>query len=203
MFIINPYLRFALIGISILGGAALWATLGVWYGIFFILVGIVLLAGYIFLGTIGPASQALQTGDMAKTEKLLDLTFKPNWLYATNRAFYYMLKGSIALQRKDFEEGERYLKIADSIDLPSPNEKAMLQIQLAQLAASKGRWPQAQQYFKQAKSLQITEPTIKEQLVQLQQIMNQQGQSKAAMRMGKQGQRMMNPGGKRRRPKMR
>lgn len=203
MFVINPYLRFGLIALGIIGGTALWLTLGFWYGIFFIIIGLILLLGYVFLGTIGPAAKTMQTGDIDKAEKMLNLTWRPNFLYSTNRAYYYMLKGSIALSRRDMEEGEKYLKMAEAIEVPTDNEKAMLQIQLAQIAANKGRWNQAQLYYKNAKQLKITEPNIKEQFKQLEQIMNQRGQVKAAQRMGMQGQRPPQPGGKRRRPKMR
>ncbi|MEM1214730.1 MAG: hypothetical protein AAGJ82_03550, partial [Bacteroidota bacterium] len=99
MFIIPPYIRIALIAVGILGGIALSVIFGFWYGFFFILTGVVLLLGLIFLGTVGPAAQALQDADFDKAEKLLSLTPNPNWLYSTNKAYYYMLKGSIAIGR--------------------------------------------------------------------------------------------------------
>jgi uncharacterized protein HemY len=204
MFVIPPYLRFALIAAGLLGGIALWVTLGFWYGIFFLIAAVVLLAGYVFLGTVGPAAKVLQSGDFDKADRLLNLTLRPNWLYATNRAYYYMLKGSVALARKDIEAGEKYLKIAESIDVPTENEKAMLQLQLGQIAASKGNWTKANLHLRKAKEFKITEPALKDQLKQVEQAFAQQNQSKAALRMGKQGQRMMQQsGGKRRRPKMR
>jgi len=205
MFIIPPYIRIALIIVGIVGGIGLWAAFGFWYGFFFLLAGVILLAGLIFMGTVGPASQALQEQDFDKAEKLLNLTPNPKWLYVTNRAYYYMLKGNIALSRRDIEEGERLLKMAESIDVPTDNEKAMLQIQLAQISASRGRWKEAKIYFKKAKECNISEGPIKEQFKELEKIMAQSGQSRAAMRMGKQGHGMMRQMGKskRRRPKMR
>lgn len=203
MFVINPYLRFALIAAGILGGIALWATLGFWYGFFFLLTGIILLIGFLILGPIGPAAQALQIGDFDKAEKLLNLTVNPKWLYVSNRAYYYLLKGSIALSRREIEKGEEYLKIAESLELPTDNEKAMIQIQLGQIAASKDRWPQAQNHLRKAQSYKITQAELKEQIRQFEQVIAQRGQAKVAMRMGKQGHQMMNMGGKRRRPKLR
>ncbi|MEZ4985379.1 MAG: hypothetical protein R2795_10140 [Saprospiraceae bacterium] len=201
MFIIPPYIRFALIALGIAGGIALWAAFGFWYGFFFLLVGIILLLGWIFLGTVGPAAQALQTADFDKAEKLLNLTLSPKWLYATNKAYYYMLRGSIAIARKDVNEGERFLKMAEAVEVPTDNEKAMLQIQLAQIALNKGRFQEAKIHYKKAKECKITEGPLKDQFRQLEQAINQSGQIKAAQRMGMQGQQMM--GGKRRRPKMR
>ncbi len=203
MFIINPYVRFALIAVGIIGGIALWAAFGFWYGFFFLLTGIILLIGYIILGPIAPAGKALQTGDFDKADRLLDLTINPKWLYVSNRAYYYLLKGSIALSRKDLSRGEELLKIAESIDLPSDNERGMIQIQLGHIAASKERWNQAQNHLRKAQGLKITQQEFKDQLKQLEMAIAQRGQVKAAMRMGRQGMQMMQPGGKRRRPKLR
>lgn len=205
MFIIPPYLRFALIALGIGGGIALWIAFGFWYGFFFLLAGLILLIGYILLGTVAPAAQALQKMEFDKAERLLNLTLTPKWLYASNRAYYYMLKGSIAISRKDMAKGEEYLKIAEAVEVPTDNERAMLQIQLAQIALNKGRWQEARVHYKKAKDCKISEGPIKEQFRELEKVINQSGQAKAAMRMGKQGHGMVRQGGKgkRRRPKMR
>ncbi len=203
MFVIHPYLRFALIAALTAGGAALWSFFGFWYGIWFILIALVLLVGYFLLGTIGPAAKAMQTNDFDKADQLLKLTWKPEWLYSANKAYYYILKGTIALARKDTEEGEKWLKIAEQIKLPSDNERAMVQLQLGTLAYNKQKWNQAQIHHKNLKQLKITDVNIKEQMKQFEMALESLGQTKAAMRMGGQGGGMFQPGGKRRRPKMR
>lgn len=203
MFVINPYLRFALMAVTIVGGIILSVAYGFWYGFPFILVGVVLLAGYLFLGTVGPAAKKVQAQDFDAAEKLLNLTLSPKILYSANRAFYYMMRGSIALARKEIKEGEAYLKQAEAIDIPTPNEKAMLQLQLAQIAVSQQRWTQAQLHMKNLKEIKVSEPMVKEQIAQLDQVVKNRGQIRAAQRMGRQGHQMMQRGGKRRRPKMR
>ncbi|MCB0652853.1 MAG: hypothetical protein KDC85_16360 [Saprospiraceae bacterium] len=202
MFTINPYLKIALIVVGIGGGILLSVTQGFWYGFPFWLVGLILLVGYVLLGTVGSAAKALQTENFDKAEKMLNLTLFPKFLYATNRAYFYMLKGNIALSRKDMEGGEKYLKMAEEIEVPTENEKAMLQIQLANIAASKGKWKQAQNYYRNIKNLKITDSNIKEQKKMLEKALQNQGQVKAATRMGNAGGAMMRQGGKRRRPKM-
>lgn len=205
MFLINPYLRFALMGTGIIGGIILSVAFGFWYGFPFWLAGLILLIGYVFMGTVGSAAQAMQTMDFDKSEKLLNLTLNPKWLYATNRAYYYMIKGSAALARKDTEEGEKYLKMAEAIDVPTDNEKAMLQLQLANITASKNRWKEAEIHFRKAKQLKITDANVKEQLRQFEKVFSNRGQAKAALRMGGPQGGMITQGGKgkRRRPKMR
>ncbi|PHN04432.1 tetratricopeptide repeat protein [Flavilitoribacter nigricans] len=204
MFVINPYLRIALMGVGIVGGIILWLAYGFWYGFPFLLAGILLLVGYIFLGTVGSAAKAMQAMDFNRSEKMLDLTLTPKWLYSTNRAYYYMIKGSIALGRKDMEKGEEYLKMAEEIDVPTDNEKAMLQLQLANIAASKNNWKKADIHYRTLKNLKLTDPNVKEQLKQFEKVLANRGQQKAAQRMGGgRSRNVMQPGGKRRRPKMR
>ncbi len=201
MFIIPPYIRFALIAAGILGGVVLWAAFGFWYGFPFLLAGIVLLVGYIFLGTVGPAAKAVQVQDFDRGEQLLNLTLKPEWLYSANRAFYYMMRGTIALSRKDLNAAEGWLKQADSIDVPTANEKAMLKLQLAQIEANRRNFGAAKKYLKAAKETNVKLPQITEQIDMLDTALKQSGQVKAAQRMGKEGHQMMSRGGKRRRPK--
>ena len=202
MYSINIYWRFAIIGVTLIGGIALTILVNFWYALPLFIIALVLLVGYLLLGTVQSAAAILQTQDFEAAEKRLNLTFNPNWLFVTNRAYYYMIKGSIALGQKKMEEGEKYLKMAQEIDIPTENEKAMLELQLANIHASKGKWKQAQLHYKNAKKLNITEDLIKEQLAQFEKVMQNRGQMKAA-RMGQRGGMVMQPGGKRRRPKMR
>ncbi|HKK77661.1 MAG TPA: hypothetical protein VJ953_21460 [Saprospiraceae bacterium] len=203
MFTINIYLRFALIALGIIGGTILSAVWGFWYGFPFILIGLVLLAGYIALGTIQSSAELMQTGDLEKTEQRLDLTLMPKWLYVSQRAYYYMLKGSIALSRKKMDEGEEWLRKAQSVKVPTDNEKGMIEIQLASIHANKGKRKQAQMHLRNAKQLNITEATIKDQLKQLEQGLKNMGAMNAANRMGGRGQVGIKGGkSKRRRPRM-
>lgn len=203
MFTINIYLRFALIAVTLIGGIVLSLidSFGFWYALPFLLIGITLLAGYVLLGTVQSAAQLVQENRFDEAEKRLDLTFFPRFLYATNRAYYFMMKGTIAVARHDTEEGEMWLKKAQEVEVPTDNEKAMLELQLANIAASKGKWKQAKLHLREAKKAKITEPAVREQLQQFEKALQNQGQMKAAARMGMRGG--MQPGkSKRRRPRM-
>lgn len=206
MFTINIYLKFALIAIGFIGGAILTTALGFWYAFPLWLMGFVMLASYLFLGTVQSSAQMVQEQAFDAAEKRLGLTLFPKWLYVTNRAFYYIMKGTLSAQKNDHKEAEDYFNTALSLKLPSDNEKAMVLMQLANIKATKGNWTAATNYFNQAKKLKITQSEIKNQLDYFEKAMaNNKGQMKAARTMGKQGMRMMKQGGggKRRRPKMR
>lgn len=202
MFSINIYVKFLLIALFLGGGIILSFSVSLWYAIPLILIGLTFLASYIFLGTVQSAAEMMQTGDFEACEKRLNLTLNPKWLYVTNRAFYFIIKGSLALQRKENEKAEELFHTAKNMKLPSDNERAMVLMQLANMAAMKNNWNQAQAYFREIKKLQVTEPMMKEQLAQFEKTMNQRGQIKSSARISQQ-MGGFRPGGKRRRPKIR
>jgi len=205
MFKINIYLKFALIALFFGGGILLFIFQGFWYALPFLIIGLGLLASYIFLGTVTSAAEMIQDSQFEAASKRLDLTYFPNWLYVTNRAVYFIMRGAIAMNAKDTNKAEELFETANSLKLPSDNEKAMVLLQLANINAMKNKWNQAKIYFKEAKKLKISEGPIKEQIAQFEVAIKQSGQAKAARTMGKQGIQMMRGGGssKRRRPKMR
>jgi len=207
MFTINIYLKFLLIAVGFIGGAVLTSTLGFWYAFPFWLMGFIMLASYVFLGTVQSSAQFIQNEDFAGAEARLKLTKFPNLLYVTNRAFYYIMNGTIAAQKNETKVAEEYFNTALNLKLPSDNEKAMVLMQLANIKATKGNYTAATNYFKQAKSLNVTQSDIKNQLDYFEKAIAQnKAQMKSARSMGKQGMSMMRQGGgkgKRRRPKMR
>ncbi len=203
MFSINIYLRFVLMVVLIGGGIALSAIYGFWYGFPFWLVGLFLLIGYVVLGTVQSAAQILQTGDLDAAERRLKLTLTPRLLYVINRAYYYMLKGTIAMQRKQIDEAEAWLRKARDLKLPTDNERAMVLLQLASVATLRHKWNQARLYLRDIKKLKVTEKELKNQIREFEKALASSGQLKAATRAGMAHRGgMRQPGGKRRRPRM-
>ncbi len=202
---INIYLLFGLIVLFLGGGIVLSFIVSFWYAFPLLLIGVILFAIYLLFGSVNSAAKHIQSGAFEKAEEILNLTWKPNWLYVTQRAFYYIMKGSIAMNNKDMKTAESLFDQALQMNLPSDNERGMVLLQLANINATKGKWQAAKKYFRDIKKLKITESQIKEQVAQFEKALGNQGQMKAARSMGKQGMQMMHGGGKskRRRPKMR
>ena len=186
------------------GGTLLAFWQGFLYALPFLIAGIVLLIGYFLLGTIQTASVMVQDGNFAEAKKRLDLTVKPNWLYKDFRPVYYMLQGTIAMQGGNEAESEKWFLKAENNDLGGDNEKAMVQLQLANLDAKKGKWQAAEQRLKVIKKLKVTQPELKDQIKLMDKAMSRsnRGQMKH-MRQGGKGGNTMGRSGKRRRPKMR
>jgi len=204
MFKINIYLKLGLIALCLGGGTILAITQGFWYAFIFLLIGVALLASYFLLGTIQSSAEMLQVGDFDGAEKQLALTKFPKLLYVSNRAFYYIIKGTIATNRGQNTEAEELFNEALSLKLPTETEKAMVLMQLANINAQKNKWTAAQNYHREAKKLNVIEPQMKMQIEEFGKALKQRGQMKAAQGMGRRGQQMTQGGrSKRRRPKMR
>lgn len=201
MFSINIYLRLGLIILCIGGGVVLSVLYGFWYAFPFFLIGIILLVGYILFGTVQSAAKMMQTMDIAGAEKRMQLTLSPRLLYSANRAYFYMLKGTIAQHNKDTDESEFYFQKAKETKLPTDNEKAMVNIQLANMQANRGNWPMAKQLYREVKSMQVTEPQIKEQVEEFGKVIKNSGNIKAAQ-SGRFRGAMNQQSKKRRRPRM-
>ncbi|MFT6336454.1 MAG: tetratricopeptide (TPR) repeat protein [Saprospiraceae bacterium] len=203
MFKINIHLKFALIAIFLGGGIILAFTQGFWYAFIFLLIGIGLLASYFLLGTIQSAAEMVQTMDLEGAEKRLNLTYFPNLLLSANKPYYYIIRGTIAMQRNDITAAEGYLTEALELN-PADSEKGMVLLQLANISAQKNKWTSAQNYYRDAKKLNITEPQLKAQVEEFGKALKNRGQAKSGQGMGRKGQQMTQGGkSKRRRPKMR
>lgn len=204
MISVNIYVLLGLMIASLLGGIVLAFTVGFWYSFPFLLIGLILVVIYILFGSVNSAAKLIQAEDFDGADKKLNLTLKPQWLYMTQRAFYYIMKGSIAMYRKQMKEAEALFDKALKIKLPSDNEKGMVLLQLANINASQQKWGAARKHYREAQKLKITEGQIKEQMDQFGKALKNRGAMNVARTMGKQGMKMQQgTGGKRRRPKMR
>jgi tetratricopeptide (TPR) repeat protein len=197
MFTINIYLKLAIIAVSLILSIVLTATVSFWYALPFFLIFLGFLASYILLGTVQSAAQLMEAQDWEGTERRLRMTWKPEWLYVTNKAFYYIIRGTLLLNTKRLDEAEVWFEKAGQLKLPSEQEKAMVLLQLANINASKGKWREAKAQFHQAKKLKVTEPQLKAQMKQFEKALSNSGQLKHARAGG------MHVSKKRGRPRMR
>jgi len=110
MFSINIYLRIALIAGLTIVGLVLNSMYGFWYAFVFYLAALVLLIGYIMTGTVQSATMLLQTQDFAAAKKRLGMTLFPKLLFGPAKSAFYMIKGTIAMQSKDYDEANSYFK---------------------------------------------------------------------------------------------
>jgi tetratricopeptide (TPR) repeat protein len=174
---------------------------GFWYAFPILLLGLLLLVSYVLLGTVQTAAQFMERMDFEGAERRLNMTLAPKLLYKTNRSYYFLIKGTINMHRKNYDEAEKYYTMAQSLGLPSDNEKALVLMQLANIAITKNNWNGAKLHFTQAKKLKVTDPNMREQMREFEKAFKNRGTLKHQQMGGQRG--MMQQGGKRKRPKMR
>lgn len=205
MFTINIKLRFALIALGILGGIALWAAYGFWYGFPFLLTGIILLAGYLMIGTIISTNQLMAQQRWQEAEDRLKMTYFPKLLLVGYKGVFFMTHGAFAMQKKDFPEAETWLKKALAAGLPSDNERGAAILQLVMVQAARNNRQGAMNQFAELKKLNVTEPMLKEQIkeVEKQLKMAQQNPMSPSMMALTGGRGFRQPSGKRKMPRPR
>lgn len=201
----NLRLRAILASASLLIAIVLTVIPGVGFGFSFIfwIIFLVFVAGYIMFGTLSAAAKALGEQDMEGAEKALSYTLKPNWMLKMNRAYYYFIKGSIAMQRKQLGEAEGLFEKSLEIGLPTDNDKATALLYLANISYSKRKFGPAQTMLRQTKTLNITEPMLVMKIKEMEQAMKvrPQGGGMAGMMYGKKmNQRMMSKASKMQEP---
>ena len=204
MFIINIYLRFALIAGGILGGILLWSGFGFWYGFPLLLTGIILLSGYLMLGTILSTNQLLSQQRLDEAEARLKLTFFPKLLLVGYKGVYFMTLGAVAMQKRDYNTAEIWVKKSLDAGLPTDNERGAALLQLVMIAAGKNNIKGAQKHFADLKKLNVTEPMLKEQIKEVDKQLKMAGNATMnPATMAMMGGRGFRPGSKRKMPKMR
>jgi hypothetical protein len=135
----------------------------------FWLVFIVFLVGYFLLGTISAASERLNFGDLDGAERILGYTKFPKLLLKMNQAYFKLLQGMVAMQRKDTVKGEALLQEAYDIGLPTDNDRAMVLLNLAYSNHAKRKFQVAKGQVRQIKEMDITDVTLLTKVAELDQ----------------------------------
>ena len=114
------------------------------------LIGLIMIAGHLFIGPLRLVQEAMEKGDMDAAERVVNSVRYPNLLYKPVRSAYYTVKGQLAMMKQDFDKAETNMK--KGIDLGSPIkevEGANL-LQLGMIAMQKSNFKQAESYIRQS-----------------------------------------------------
>ncbi len=178
----------------------LWAGFaGSWVSI---LVVLVLLAKHLLIGTVNAAATKMQEGDFEGAEKTLNYTWKPQWLRFTYHGMYYWLKSTLAFRRKEYKESERLANVALNLELQD-DFKAMIYLQLINIHGQRNNRAKVQEFYKKAKKLNVSQELVRQNIVEVGQMLDGNHAQQKQM-MGKKAQRsMMNQGYMRRNRKKR
>lgn len=165
----------------------LWAGFaGSWISF---LILIILTIKHLLIGTVNAAATKMQEGNFEGAERTLNYTFKPTWLRFTYHGMYYWLKSTLAFRKKQFKESERLANIALNLELQD-DFKAMIYLQLINIYGQRNNRQKVQELYKKAKKLTVTQEMVRQNIVEVGQMLNGTHAQQKKM-MGKKAQRSM------------
>lgn len=156
-------LFFLFIGLGILLNIQIGLT-PAWY--LYVTAAILMLTHFLF-GTVWTAFSKMRKGKMIEAETLLNQIRRPEWLAKRPKAYFHFIKGVIALQKKELDEGAISLKKAVELGLRNETDTALANLNLAHIAFSRKRHVEAKKYLHNAKVCKTDDLMIKQNLKQL------------------------------------
>lgn len=164
-----------------------WAGFaGSWFPM---LIIIFLVAKHLLIGTVNAAAMKMQYGDFDGAEKILKYTLKPSWLRFTYHGMYYLIKGRIEFNKKNYKEVERLTEIALKLDLQD-DFRAMLYLQLINIHGTRKNQLKVKEYYAKVKKLNVTQQEVKQNIDDIGQMLRGSHKAQKQM-MGKKAQRSM------------
>ena len=144
------------IGIPLLIGAIALAFVGDNWGWFTLCLtlGLIAVVSHFLFGPLRLIQEAVEAGDMEAANKYLNMVQFPRLLIKPVRQGYYMIKSNLAMQNKDFNTAEWYLKesIKSKSSIAGQEFEGASYLQLGMLAMQKGDRKEAKRNLRQALS---------------------------------------------------
>lgn len=142
------------LGIVLLIGAIALAFIGENWGWFSLCLtlGLVAVVSHFLFGPLRLIQEAMQAGDNEEAQKYLNMIHFPKLLIKPVRQGYYMIKSNMAMNNKNFDEAEGYLKdsLQSKSSLAGEEFEGASYLQLGMLAMQKGDRKEAKKNLKQA-----------------------------------------------------
>lgn len=167
-------IRFILIFVNLIIGIILQVKYGFSPALYLYITCLILLFTHFAFGNVWPAFNKLQKGKILEAEALINDIKRPDWLIRQNRSYYHFIKGMIALQQKNLQEGEAQLKIAVTRGLRSKNDNALALLNLAHISFVEKRWTDSRNYLRQTHSFNPSDLMIKQKIEELEKLLTLQ-----------------------------
>ena len=144
------------IGMPLLIGAIALAFVGDNWGWFTLCLtlGLIAVVSHFLFGPLRLIQEAVEAGDMEAANKYLNMVQFPRLLIKPVRQGYFMIKSNLAMQNKDFNTAEGYLKesIKSKSSIAGQEFEGASYLQLGMLAMQKGDRKEAKRNLRQALS---------------------------------------------------
>jgi len=143
-----------LIALALLAWAVLEFIQGhIWTGIFIVLLAAIAVLFVFRSIRMLMAFAQLRTQKIDKAKVWLNRIKKPEYLWKSQQAYYYYLKGLTDGQTEGMAQAEKYFKKALGLGLRMNYDKAVAKLNLAMIALSKNRPREAQTLITEVKKL--------------------------------------------------
>lgn len=134
-----------------------------WY--VFLGAGLLLLAHFKF-GSVYSAFRHLQKGDFEKADNMISQIRRPEWLAKSTKGYYYLVKGLIAMNDKEFDTSKLLLRKALEHRLRTDNDQGLVLLNMAHISFVQNKPNEAEVYLKEGKKLKIN-PFLKKKMEEL------------------------------------
>jgi tetratricopeptide (TPR) repeat protein len=127
---------------------------GFWWGVLGVLLSLIIYfwsqfrAARVYIAWLHVSRQ-----NFDKAEKSLAKIKNPDKLTGTNKSYFHLTKGVLALSKQKLELAERELKASLKAGLKTENDQAIVYLQLSGIELSKRNKKKAEEYLSKCKSL--------------------------------------------------
>lgn len=101
-------------------------------------IGIILFLAHFLLGPIRLLQKSIESGDIAKSQKIIDSVKYPGLLIKPVRSVYYMMQSQMAVGQKDFVKAEALIKKSTELGMPMKDMDSMAVFQHGAISFQKG-----------------------------------------------------------------
>ena len=123
---------------------------GFWPAFSAYLVGIILIAGHLFIGPLRLVQEYMEAGDMDGAERVVNSIRYPNLLYKPIRSAFFTIKGQLAMMKQDFDGAEKNMKRGLDLGSPIKEVEGANLLQIGMISMQKGDFKQGESYIRQA-----------------------------------------------------
>ncbi|UII81067.1 hypothetical protein [Flagellimonas sp. CMM7] len=156
----SPLTRISLVILSIVLGAYLFSQSNYLDASLSIVAGTLIIYGYYKYGTVYAAFQKLKKGKFESAEKLINKTKNPARLSKQQKGYYHFVKGMIATENEDFENGHLELTEALKVGLRTDNDTSIVILNLALIEFELKRFLKAKVFLDKLEGVEL-KPLVK------------------------------------------
>lgn len=127
------------ISLLILALGIVWGVMDSWtFAWVVVTAGVIMFLSHFLLGPIRLLQKTIESGDVAKAQKIIDTVKYPGLLIKPVRSMYYFIQSNMAVSQKDFTKAEALIKKSTDLGMPMKDMDSMAIFQHGAISFQKG-----------------------------------------------------------------